>query len=78
MGKYYFKPTGDTFPTQKELESAKERFYAGDLSEEFAFYCAKKCVHAFWINYKDREKKIDKEEFCKRFTEIINAMLKEL
>ncbi len=73
--RYVFNPTGEYYPTQKDLDEAAERFYSGDLSEEFALYCVKHCVHAFWINYKVRPEKVKKEEFMARCKILINDML---
>jgi hypothetical protein len=78
MKGFYFAPTGEHFSTQKDLDKAAQDFYQGDLSEEYAFYVAKKCIHAFWINYKENGQKVKKEDFQKCFTCIINEILKKV
>lgn len=76
--KYVFAPTGEQYFTQKDLEEAANRFYSGDLSEEFAVYYAKHSIHAFWINYKACNKKVKKQDFQKHFTILVNEMLKKV
>jgi hypothetical protein len=78
MKKYIFAPTGEHFPTQKDLDEAAQNFFQGDLSEEYAFYVAKRAIHAFWINYKQIGHKVKKEDFQKCFTAIINEVLKKV
>lgn len=72
-----FKPTGEVISIS-EIQKAHDDFFHGELTEEFACYCAKEAMHAFWINYRTSEKKIRKEEFCKKFKEIVNKMLDEI
>ena len=72
-----FKPTGKVVPVD-EIKKTHDEFYHGDLTEDFAEYCAHEAVHAFWINYKVRGKKVRKEIFCKKFKEIVNEMLNEI
>lgn len=72
---YVFAPTGEHYLTQKDLDEAAQRFYSGDLSEEFALYCVKHSVHAFWINYRLRPEKVKKEEFMAKFKVLVNEML---
>lgn len=74
----HFRPTGENFATKKEFDEAHSNFFTGDLDENFMHYCAETALHAFWINYQHRDKKVRKEEFCQRFKELINQMLKEL
>lgn len=74
----YFKPTGEHFSTKKDFDEAHAQFYQGELTEDFMNYCAEKALHAFWINYKDRPDKVDKQVFCQKFKELINQMLKEM
>jgi hypothetical protein len=78
MGKFYFAPTEKHFNTQSDLDKAAQDFYQGELSEEYAFYVAKRCIHAFWINYKESGYKVNKEEFQKCFTTIINEALRKV
>lgn len=74
----YFKPTNEHFNSKKDFDEAHLQFYTGELSEDFMHYCSEKALHAFWVNYKDREHKATKEEFCQKFKELINQMLKEI
>lgn len=74
----YFKPTNEHFSCKQDFDNAHTQFYTGDLSEEFMHHCAEKSLHAFWVNYKDRETKVSKEDFCQKFKELINKMLKEM
>jgi hypothetical protein len=72
-----FKPTGQLVPVKK-IKKEYQEFYSGELTEEFALYCASESIHAFWVNYKNHDKKIEKEMFSKYFKEIINEMLDNL
>jgi hypothetical protein len=74
---FFFRPTGKTIST-KELKKEHDQFFHGDLTEEFADYCAHKAIHAFWVNYKITGKKIRKEVFCKKFKEIVNELLNNM
>lgn len=74
----HFKPTGETFESKKQFDEAHEKFFTGELDEDFMHYCGEISLHAFWVNYKDRENKIKKEDFCQKFKELINKMLKEM
>lgn len=74
----HFKPTNQNFTNLKDFQQAHSDFFNGDLTEEFVYYCADQALHAFWINYKAKQEKIDKEVFNKKFKELINAMLKEI
>lgn len=74
----YFKPTNEHFVCKKDFDEAHNQFHSGDLTEEFMHYCAEKALHAFWVNYKDKDQKITKPEFCQKFKELINQMLKEM
>lgn len=77
-GYIYFKPTNEHFASKKDFDEAHNKFHNGELNEDFMYYCAEKALHAFWINYKDREEKVSKQEFCQKFKELINEMLKEM
>lgn len=75
--KHFFKPTSKYYETQEEYDKAHEEFFEGDISEEFIQYCAHEAFHAFWFNYKGKERKIGKEKFREKIKELVNQMLKE-
>lgn len=72
-----FKPTGELVPV-KEIKKKHDEFFHGELTEEFAEYCAHEAMHAFWINYQTHDKKIRKEVFGQKLKELVNNLLEEL
>ncbi len=58
----YFKPANQ-FIDKQEFTKVQDKFHTGELDEDYAQYCVKEAVHAFWFNYKDKPNKCDKELF---------------
>jgi hypothetical protein len=76
--KLFFKPTNQYLSSTKELTKAHCEFYTGELDEDYALFCTKEAIHAFWVNYSQREIKCDKQAFGNKLKILINELLSEL
>ena len=74
----YFKPRDQYCSSKKEFDEICADFFEGDLTEDYIMYCAQQAMHAFWLNYRSKEKKIEKELFNEKLKELVNQMLKEM